>query len=252
MSVYNCRRKCLQRIYSIPRRCEPRRRCRGHCRCDAFPEAKWLRRNRKPRLRGLVFTTHEPGQQTYGSTHRLRRLRGLRRSLGLGSGTDRYFPKPPKYTPEPQPTSKRAKSDEHYVLKLCNEVLGSGCEQQRTFDWLLGLPSKKTGLRAPLPVDGYWEDRRLVVEYHEKQHSEAVPFFDDKVTASGHLRGEQRKLYDAQKATMIPEQGLTLLIIDYRDFQNVKGKIVRNYEKDLLVVARMIKDVLPQPVGDQR
>ncbi|WP_220668573.1 hypothetical protein [Arthrobacter sp. AG1021] len=91
-----------------------------------------------------------------------------------------------------------------------------------------------------------------MVEYHEKQHSEAVPFFDDKVTASGHLRGEQRKLYDAQKATMIPEQGLTLLIIDYRDFQNVKGKIVRNYEKDLLVVARMIKDVLPQPVGDQR
>ena len=84
------------------------------------------------------------------------------------------------------------------------------------------------------------------------QSNVAVSFFDNKVTASGHLRGEQRKLYDAQKATMIPEQGLTLLIIDYRDFQNVKGKIVRNYEKDLLVVARMIKDVLPQPVGDQR
>ncbi|MER8026878.1 hypothetical protein SLW73_17110 [Glutamicibacter protophormiae] len=171
---------------------------------------------------------------------------------GLGLGTGRYFPKPPKYTPEPQLTSKRAKSDEYYVLKLCNEVLGSGCQQQKTFDWLLGLPSKNTGLRASLPVDGYWEDWGLVVEYHEKQHSEAVPFFDNKVTASGHLRGEQRKLYDAQKATMIPEQGLTLLIIDYRDFENAKGKIVRNHEKDLLVVERMIKDVLQQPIGDHR
>lgn len=45
---------------------------------------------------------------------------------------------------------------------------------------------------------------------------------------------------------------MTLLIIDYRDFENAKGKIVRNHEKDLLVVERMIKDVLQQPIGDHR
>lgn len=118
-------------------------------------------------------------------------------ALGTDMSGERIFPGPPLYVPESQGSAKRGNSDEYYALSLCEEIIGGPCTKQKTFDWLLGLPSKKTGYRKPLPVDGYWEQPKLVVEFHEKQHSERVPFFDDKVTASGLLRGEQRKIYDA-------------------------------------------------------
>ncbi|EMQ98445.1 hypothetical protein ADIAG_02466 [Paeniglutamicibacter gangotriensis Lz1y] len=164
--------------------------------------------------------------------------------LGTDMNCERLFPKPPHYTPDVPSSDSRGGSDEHYVLGLCEEVAGAPCVKQKTFDWLVGLPSKKTGSRRPLPVDGYWEKLRLVVEYHEKQHSEPVPFFDNKVTASGLLRGEQRKIHDQRKADLIPAQGLSLLVIDYRAFEHRKGKIVRVPNQDRLVIGKMIEDVL--------
>ena len=37
-----------------------------------------------------------------------------------------------------------------------------------------------------LPVDAYYEELNLVVEYREKQHTEEIKFFDrsDKITVS--------------------------------------------------------------------
>ncbi len=79
-----------------------------------------------------------------------------------------------------------------------------------------------------------------MVEYHERQHSEPVPFFDNKVTSTGMLRGAQRKLYDARKAALIPHHGLTLLVIDYRDFFHKKGKIVRDPARDREIVGALL------------
>lgn len=92
----------------------------------------------------------------------------------------------------------RSASDEHYVLDLCDEVLGEVALRQHRFPWLSGDPSSKTGRVVLLPVDGYWPGLRLVVEFYERQHSEAVPFFDkpDRITVSGVPRGQQRALYD--------------------------------------------------------
>ncbi|MGO2423390.1 MULTISPECIES: hypothetical protein [Glutamicibacter] len=161
----------------------------------------------------------------------------------LGWGSDRRFPAPPRYLPEPDAPLVPAKAghrDEHYVLDLCAEVLGMSCAGQQTFDWLRGEPSLKSGKRKALPVDGYFEELGLVVEYHERQHSEPVPFFDNKVTSTGMLRGSQRKLYDARKAALIPQHGLTLLVIDYRDFFHKKGKIVRDPARDREIVAALL------------
>lgn len=161
----------------------------------------------------------------------------------LGWGSDRRFPAPPHYRPEPVATmvpEHIKQRDEHYVMELCAEVLGMPYAGQQTFDWLLGEPSLKSGKRKALPVDGYFEELGLVVEYHERQHSESVPLFDNKVTSTGMLRGEQRKLYDARRAELIPQHGLTLLIIDYRDFENEKGKIVRDPGNDRQIVAALL------------
>ncbi len=110
--------------------------------------------------------------------------------------------------------SKRDDSDEAYVLDLLDEILGSPCQRQARFPWLVGDPAS-SGRRAELPVDGYWPDLRLVVEYRERQHDEPTPFFDkpDTTTVSGVHRGEQRRIYDDRRDREIPAQGLRLLIV---------------------------------------
>ncbi|MFG2821574.1 hypothetical protein ACGFX4_19350 [Kitasatospora sp. NPDC048365] len=65
----------------------------------------------------------------------------------------------------------RTDSDEAYVLDLCDEHLGEAALRQHRFDWLRGDPGPD-GRRARLPVDGYWRQHKLVVEYRERQHDE--------------------------------------------------------------------------------
>lgn len=138
-----------------------------------------------------------------------------------------------------------ALENERYVLALCDEALGLASERQRTFDWLLGDESAKTGRRRPLPVDAYWPKLGLVVEFHEKQHTETVTHFDkpDRMTVSGVHRGVQRKIYDDRRRDLIPQHGLRLVIIPMADF-TVKGRfIMQNHPADLLVVRLALAEV---------
>lgn len=130
----------------------------------------------------------------------------------------------------------RAESDEHYVLDLCDEALGLPCDRQTRFDWLLGDASPTTGRAARLPVDGYWPALRLVVEFQEKQHTEAVPLFDRRATVSGVTRGEQRRLYDQRKAELIPANGLRLVVIHKGAFVTRRDRIVRQHDHDIELV----------------
>ena len=67
----------------------------------------------------------------------------------------------------------KEKRDESYVVNLCDEVLGLKALRQYRFPFLLGDTGKA------LPVDAYYKEKNLVVEYCERQHTEVVPFFDD-------------------------------------------------------------------------
>jgi len=95
-------------------------------------------------------------------------------------------------------TTRQRDADEHYVLDLCDEILGEAGLRQHRFDWLVGDRSS-TGRVARLPVDSYYPQHRLVIEYRERQHDVRVPFFDRRATLSGVLRGEQRRLYDHRR-----------------------------------------------------
>ena len=128
----------------------------------------------------------------------------------------------------------RQASDEHYVIDLCDDVLGQKALRQHRFDFLMG----DTGVR--LPVDAYYPDLNLVVEYYESQHSESTPFFDRKKTVSSVSRGEQRRIYDQRRKELLPKHGIKLVIISYTDF-GVSKKLVRNYDKDLRVVEHIFK-----------
>lgn len=70
--------------------------------------------------------------------------------------------------------------DETYIIDLCDEVLGLKASRGHRFEFLRGDPGKN-GRRACLPVDAYYAELNLVVEYHERQHSEPVSFFDRRI-----------------------------------------------------------------------
>ena len=129
----------------------------------------------------------------------------------------------------------RKDSDEYYVIELCDEVLVRKAESQKRFDFLKGDKGHS------LPVDAYYEDLKLVIEYHERQHTQEVKFFDNKQTVSGVSRGEQRNIYDERRKEILPKHGIKLLVISYLDFGNTK-KLKRNRESDLEIVRNFLQD----------
>lgn len=136
----------------------------------------------------------------------------------------------------------RDDSDEAYVLDLCDEVLGTSSCRQHRFDWLLGDPGK-SGRRVKLPVDGYWPDFHLVVEYRELQHDQPNKHFDkpDRLTVSGVHRGQQRALYDERRNESIPAHGLRLIVIKPADLAaSSRGRLLRHRDADLVAVQRLL------------
>ena len=135
---------------------------------------------------------------------------------------------------------RRTLSDESYVIDLCDEVLGTPALRQHRFDWLRGdaRPGKQ-GTR--LPVDAYYPEQQLVVEYREHQHTEVVPFMDRRMTLSGVDRGTQRAIYDRRRRDLLPQHGITLLELSYTDFAHDKNKrLHRRRDEDLAVVRQAL------------
>jgi hypothetical protein len=150
-------------------------------------------------------------------------------------------------SPGEQQRSRRTDSDEAYVLDLCDELLGERSQRQHCFDWLLGDPNER-GQQRRLPVDAYYPNRKLVIEYHERQHAEAIEFFDkpDRLTVSGISRGEQRRLYDQRRMDEIPRRGLTLVIINAPDLDSSpRGRLRRNREQDIQELRQRLAGFLP-------
>lgn len=136
----------------------------------------------------------------------------------------------------------RTNSDEGYVLDICDAILGLKALRQHRFDFLRGdtRTSGRPGVR--LPVDGYYPNLALVVEYMERQHSEAVAFFDRKATLSGVSRGVQRAIYDRRRHEVLPANGLRLVLIQFSDLDHHLNsrRLKRNQEFDSKQIRRML------------
>lgn len=132
--------------------------------------------------------------------------------------------------------SPRATSDEHYIITLCDQVLNLRALRQHRFPFLRGdAASSKQG--APLPVDAYYPDLNLVIEYRERHHTESVPIMDRRMTVSGMCRRCQRKLYDQRRRDLLPAHGLRLVEFSYDQFAHKpNGRLLRNPEQDIAVV----------------
>ena len=135
----------------------------------------------------------------------------------------------------PYKHGSRSNSDEHYVIDLCDEILGQTASRQHRFDFLRG------DYGTTLPVDAYYPSLNLVIEYYESQHSESTPFFDKRQTVSGVSRGEQRRIYDLRRQEVLPKHGINVVVIPYTAFGSTK-KIVRNPQSDKLAIMRTLKE----------
>jgi hypothetical protein len=137
-------------------------------------------------------------------------------------------------------------SDELYILDLCDIVLCQKSLRQYRFTFLRGDGAKgKEGRK--LPVDAYYPAFNLVIEYHEKQHSEAVDFFDKKITVSGISRGEQRKLYDQRRRDILPKHGLHLVEFGYSEFRHSHNRRLLRFEtEDLIIIQKKIQRYIPK------
>lgn len=138
---------------------------------------------------------------------------------------------------EAAPKRSRDNSDESYVIDLCDEVLGLKASRQHRFDFLRGDRGDK------LPVDAYYADLSLVIEFYERQHTESVRLFNRETTVSGVSRDEQRRIYDARRKETLPKHGINIIIISYSDFGKSK-KLHRVREHDIEVVRNALKQYM--------
>ena len=126
-------------------------------------------------------------------------------------------------------------ADEKYILDLCDSVLKSQSGRQHRFDFLRG----DTGVK--LPVDAYYPEKNLVIEYHERQHSESVPFWDKKKTASGISRGEQRARYDRRRMEVLPAHGIDVAVLKYSDFEHHSNRRLVRTKGDRKIIELKLK-----------
>jgi hypothetical protein len=131
--------------------------------------------------------------------------------------------------------------DESYVIDLCDEVLGRRASRQHRFPFLVGDAG------TWLPVDAYYADLQIVIEYRERQHFESVKFFDkpEKLTCSGVPRSKQRELYDQRRRDVLPAYGIRLIELPVTVFQHsAKKRLRRNRVDDEMIVRRELAAVM--------
>lgn len=135
------------------------------------------------------------------------------------------------------------RESEIYVIDLCDRILKLKSYRQHRFDFLKGDPNKQ-GRCALLPVDGYYPELNLVIEYHERQHSEAVPLFDKRMTVSGITRDQQRRLYDQRRSEILPQHGIQLIVLSYTDFDHDSSKKILPSKGDEARIRNKIRQLL--------
>ena len=141
--------------------------------------------------------------------------------------------------------NKRENSDEYYILNLCDKLLNERSSRQHTFPFLLGDFHKDKISRTKLPIDAYYKNVSLAIEYREKQPTEDALQLDKPAikTVSGVSRAEQRKIYDQRRRDVLLRKNINLIEINYYDFgYDSKMNIIRDQEKDTEILKGILKD----------
>ena len=131
------------------------------------------------------------------------------------------------------------RDDENYIIDLCDAVLKEKASRQHRFGFLLGDSGRK------LPVDAYYSKLNIVIEFHEKQHSEVVSFFDRRPTVSGVSRGEQRRIYDQRRREILPEHGIALVELSIAEFPHTgRRRLLRRSDEEREIILNKLRNYM--------
>lgn len=127
-------------------------------------------------------------------------------------------------------------SDEYYLVSLCNELLKQEASRKHTFDTLVGNLHKKGKGRTKLPLDAYYEDLKLVIEFFKRDNE--IEELDEKEQA----RVAQITYYNELKKKAISKKKLHLIEINYASFERDEAnKLIRNTENDSATLEGILK-----------
>jgi hypothetical protein len=200
----------------------------------------------------------KPIRDVLKALHKSNELAQIPYAHAIQNGEDAYWYFVPKNAPKPttlykqevvsaekiELENKRLLSDKYYVINLCDEALNLKAKRQKRFDFLVGDLHRDGKTRTELPVDAFYHDLNLVIEFKEAPLAEPTEFFNklNVKTVSGMSRAKQREKYDRVKAAELPQNGIKLIEIPYSIFTiDESNRIVRNHEQDLKTVIDFLK-----------
>lgn len=153
---------------------------------------------------------------------------------------EKYEPKEaiPLITKREQRLLDIKNSDEYYLVNLCDEILGEEASRKHTFDSIVGNLHKRGKGRTKLPVDAYYEDLDLVIEFFKAQ-----PETQEELTEEEKARNEQITYYDELKKKRVLKMEFHFVEIKYSQFDlNASGELIRNTENDVSVLKNILQE----------
>lgn len=206
----------------------------------------------KDKKNGLPFRKFLRGIDKENQLEKMPQIYAERHDTGVYWYLVRDVSKLESETKEPVLTNKqkailaKANSDETYLVNLCDELLQAEASRQHTFDFLLGDMHKKGKLRTKLPVDTYYEDLNLVIEFMKQYNQEESSTSEDEpLTISGVTRNEQRERYNKRRRDVLKKKEIHHLEIEVTAFDcNSKKQLTRDKAKDVKVLRSILKRFL--------
>jgi len=159
-----------------------------------------------------------------------------------------YTPKDPKDTGIPKGQQRRAargNSDEYYLINLCDDLLKQRASRQHKFGFILGDMHKDEKTRTALPVDAYYKEAKLVLEFLKIEDDGIELGKPGRKTISGVDRAEQRKIYALRKRKGLEAKDIPLIEIDFKTFElDADNKLARNRDADEEILKNLLKDFI--------
>lgn len=138
-------------------------------------------------------------------------------------------------------------NDEAYIMNICDELLLQTSVRQFTFENLLGDYHKDGESRTALPLDAYYEEKKLVIELINKRSPAPKKGIDKgkRRTVSGVNRQEQRLKYQLRKQEFLKKEEINLVEFDYASFEVDEDlQLVRDENKVKTVLHKLLKAFL--------
>ncbi|MBL4746438.1 MAG: hypothetical protein JKY08_08720 [Flavobacteriaceae bacterium] len=129
-------------------------------------------------------------------------------------------------------------SDETFVLNLCDEILNQTAVRKFTFDFLLGDMHKNSKSRTKLPIDAYYKELKLAIEFEG--------YFKEEVAKEGFLdstRASKIDIYKQRKKDYLEKKEIKLITINYKSFDcDENGAIDREATNIPLILNGKLRD----------